>query len=675
VTIIELDPTLQDPTLQDPAVQDPAVQDPAVQDPSVQERPPQDPTFLADNAGNAAPHLAPGRWAKANRHLVRKALAEFLHERILTPERLGSGAGAVGSVGADSASARAAGAAATEPAVYAVRSDDASAAYSFTARVLELEHWSIDADSIRCLRNGSDAALDALSFITEFRDTLAISDEMLPVYLEEVSSTLAGHAYKQWMGQPSSKELAAGITGGTDVAADFQAIERSMTEGHPGFVANNGRLGFGISDYRAFAPEAGAPVQLEWIAVHNSRAVFTSSAGLDYRAHLEAELGGPVLERLDAELRAQGVDPSQYFLMPVHPWQWENKLTVTFAADIAQQHIVYLGIGADSYQAQQSIRTFFNTSAPAKSYIKTAMSVLNMGFMRGLSPQYMKATPAINDWLRELISADEALRQRGLAMISEVAAIGYHNSYYEAASASGSPYRKMLSALWRESPLPLLEDGHQLATMASLLHVDSDGKPMVSALMDRSGLAPAEWLRRYFEAYLVPLVHCLFRYELAFMPHGENVILVLDNGVPVRAVMKDIAEEIVVMGDRLDLPDGVSRIKVDIPDEEKALAIFTDVFDCIFRFLGALLEEDGKLSQTEFWGTAAEVIQAYQVEHPELADQFARHDLFAPDFQFSCLNRLQLRNNQQMLDLTDPSGGLQMAGRLANPLARFAAGH
>ncbi|MET3173099.1 UNVERIFIED_ORG: siderophore synthetase component [Arthrobacter sp. UYCu721] len=627
---------------------DPAVVDPADID-AAADRP--------DSAANTVPHLAPERWATANRHLVRKALAEFLHERILEPQRLGSGGGAAGP---------------EEPAVYVVRSDDGSTAYSFTARVLAMEHWSVDADSIHCTRSGEDAAPDALRFITEFKHTLGIREEMLPVYLEEISSTLAGHSYKQWLGQPSAEELVAGVTGGIDPAADFQAIERSMTEGHPCFVANNGRLGFGISDYRAFAPETGAPVRLEWIGVHRSKAVFTASAGLDYGAHLAAELGAAALQLFDAEFAAQGVDAAQYFLMPVHPWQWENKLTVTFAAEIAQQHIIHLGTGADPYQAQQSIRTFFNTAAPAKSYVKTAMSVLNMGFMRGLSPQYMKATPAINDWLQDLIRSDKALQKRGLAMISEIAAIGYHNSYYEAASAKVSPYQKMLSALWRESPLPLLEDGQQLATMASLLHVDSAGKPMVSALMERSGLQPAEWLRRYFEVYLVPLVHCLYRYELAFMPHGENVILVLEDGVPVRAVMKDIAEEIVVMGHRLDLPEEVSRIQVDIPDGEKVLAIFTDVFDCIFRFLGALLVEDGKLREEEFWGTAARVIQDYQAENPELADQFARHDLFAADFELSCLNRLQLRNNQQMLDLTDPSGGLQMAGRLANPLARFA---
>ncbi|XAS72530.1 IucA/IucC family siderophore biosynthesis protein [Micrococcaceae bacterium Sec5.1] len=601
-------------------------------------------------AVDSVSHLTPERWAAANRHLVRKAIAEFSHERILVPELIREEGAGVG--------------------LYKVVSDDATVEYRFRARLLALEHWSVSAESIARLRGTDELTLDALDFITEFHEALAIRQEMLPVYLEEISSTLASHAYKQ--GKPfSSAELAAGITRGTDQAADFQAIEHSMTEGHPCFVANNGRLGFGIADYHAFAPETGAVVKLQWIAVHRSKAVFTSSAGLDYRTHFEAELGAATLAWFNADLSASGLDPEDYLFMPVHPWQWDNKLTVTFAAEIAQRHIVNLGSGEDSYQAQQSIRTFFNTTSPAKAYVKTALSVLNMGFMRGLSPQYMKATPAINDWLQELIGNDQELQNRGLAMIRETAAVGYYNHYYEAASAKGSPYGKMLSALWRESPLPMLKDGQQLATMASLLHVDSSGASLVSSLIQRSGLAPTQWLRRYFEAYLVPLIHCLYEYELAFMPHGENVILILEDGVPVRAVMKDIAEEIVVMGDRLDLPEEVSRIKAEIPAEEMVLAIFTDVFDCIFRFLGAILVEDGTLREDEFWGTAAAVVREYQERHPELADQFAMHDLFAADFELSCLNRLQLRNNQQMLDISDPSCGLQMAGRLANPLAKF----
>ena len=44
-----------------------------------------DPTAaaMAGTTADTVPHLGPERWATANRHLVRKALAEFLHERIL----------------------------------------------------------------------------------------------------------------------------------------------------------------------------------------------------------------------------------------------------------------------------------------------------------------------------------------------------------------------------------------------------------------------------------------------------------------------------------------------------------------------------------------------------------------------------------------------------------------
>jgi siderophore synthetase component len=106
-----------------------------------------------------------------------------------------------------------------------------------------------------------------------------------------------------------------------------------------------------------------------------------------------------------------------------------------------------------------------------------------------------------------------------------------------------------------------------------------------------------------------------------------------------------------------------------VPEELRALSVFTDVFDCFLRFLGAILHSAGVLDETAFWRTVAECTTAYQDAHPELAPAFARYDLFAPRFALSCLNRLQLRDNQQMVDLADPTGALQFAGTLSNPLA------
>ena len=230
----------------------------------------------------------------------------------------------------------------------------------------------------------------------------------------------------------------------------------------------------------------------------------------------------------------------------------------------------------------------------------------------------------------------------------------------------------MLAALWRESPVPGLAAGQRLATMASLLHLDRDGRSLAAALIADSGQAPGVWLRQYLDAYLTPLLHCLYAYDLAFMPHGENVILVLDGSRVQRVIFKDIAEEIVVMDAQADLPAAVARIRADIPDDEKVLCVFTDVFDCFLRFLSATLVTEEVLTEETFWRTVADCVADYQRRAPHLADRFRRYDLFVGTFALSCLNRLQLRNNQQMVDLADPSAALQFAGELANPIARFA---
>ncbi|MDR7304063.1 IucA/IucC family protein [Haloactinomyces albus] len=590
------------------------------------------------NSDSTPPHLAPQYWDRANRLLVRKAIAEFSHERLLSPEE-------------------------PAPGHYCLRSDDQRSEYLFSARKLALNHWQVDPDSLARTKDGVEKHLDALEFMVDFHRTLGV--DTLPLYLEEISSTLASMAFKLSLPERPAADLAR---------ADFQTIEAAMAEGHPCFLANSGRIGFGVSEYLSYAPEAATPVRLIWLAVHQDRSTFSASEGLGYDELIRSELDTSTLAGFTARIGEFGLDPNEYHLIPVHPWQWNNKLSVTFAADVARRDIVCLGTGDDEYLAQQSIRTFFNISNPQRSYVKTSLSVLNMGFMRGLSTEYMKATPAINDWVSDLFAEDEVLRQYPVDVLREKAALGYHPEQYEAAAAKGSPYLKMLAALWRQSPTPFLEPGQRPATMASLLHVDRAGDTFVGRLIAESGLSPQAWLRKYLDAYLAPLLHCFYAYGLVFMPHGENVILVLEHGVPKRVLLKDIGEEVAVMSRQTPLPDEVERIRAEVPEHLHTLSIFTDVFDCFFRFLSAVLVTDGAMDEETFWFTVASCVRDYQESVPHLAEQFERYDLFAEQFDLSCLNRLQLRDSSQMVDLQDPSGALQLVGRLDNPIARFAPG-
>ncbi len=581
-----------------------------------------------------AAHLSRAPMGRAHRMLVAKAIGEFAHERLLDPRP----------VGAD----------------HELVSPNGRSRYLFHAHRYDLDHWVVGPWSIIRTVDGAPAEVDALEFVVEHADVLGIPDELLPTYLEEISSTLAGAAWKHVHATTSSRGL---------VGADFQTIEAAMTEGHPAFVANNGRIGFSLSEHAAYAPETGSRFAVVWLAARRDLAHLSLGAGLDEESLYAGELDPATRRRFAGTLRGRGLDPSDYLLVPVHPWQWEHKIAVTFAADLGRGDLVLLGRGDDEYQAQQSIRTYFNTTRRDRHYVKTALSIQNMGFMRGLSPRYMRATPAINDWVADLVASDEELVASGFGVLRERAAIGYTGDVYHRLGKP-SPYTKMIAALWRESPETRLADGERLATMASLLHRDADGESYVVALVRASGLDAATWVRRYLRAYLRPVVHCLHRYELAFMPHGENLILVLDGHVPTRVLMKDIGEEIAVMGD-LELPAEVERVRADVPAEVKPLSVLTDVFDGFLRFLGAILAEDGVLAPDEFWGLVAGCIADHQADHPELAEAFARIDLFAPEFAHSCLNRLQLRDTRQMVDLADQADSLLFAGTLVNPVARF----
>ncbi len=592
------------------------------------------------NPKSATTHLQPNIWKHINQKLVCKAISEFAHELILKP------------VLQDTIK---------QWGIYIIVSDIPGIIYEFKAQKHSLDHWHVDPDSIIKIQQGTSVTVDAFQFIMEFKYSLGIPEELLPNYLEEITSTLSSAAYKYANEQYSSADL---------VDQKFQTIEHAMTEGHPCFVANNGRIGFDAQEYLKYAPEANAPFQILWVAGHKSKATFAGVKGFEYNAVMRKELGLNTVAKFNTILDGLGMAMESYVFIPVHPWQWYNKLVHVFAADIADRDLVFLGYGEDKYSAQQSIRTLYNISHPEKMYTKTALSILNMGFMRGLSPYYMESTPAITDWITALLAEDAYIQKNGFTMLGEVATVGYRNLNYEPLGKS-SPHTKMLAALWRESPHTKYTSNQELMTMAAFLHIDNQGESLLTHLIKVSPFDTTVWLQKYLNCYLSPLLHCFYTYGMAFMPHGENLIIVMENNTPVKVLMKDITEEVIVFDATLALPKQVERLYTEASDDMKALVIFTDVFDCFFRFMASILRTHSGYAEAHFWELVAACIHTYQAEHPEMASKYEQYDFFTPEFGRCCLNRLQLRNTKQMLDLADPIESLQLEGTLKNPLAPY----
>lgn len=587
-------------------------------------------------------HLAADVAATAHRHLLTKAIAEFSHERMLAPRHLGEGR-------------------------YELELPGAASRYRFRARLLPLEHWLIEEASLTRHDGDRDLPLDVLEFVREAQDLLGLPDALASTYLEELASTFASSCAKLHAARAGTRPTSPQLVG-----ADLQTVEAAMTEGHPGFLAGNGRIGYGLSDYRAYAPEEGRRTRLVWVAARRALSHLSLGEGLDETAHRAAALSPEEQDAFAGRLARRGLDPADYHLLPLHPWQAEHRLPITFAADIARGDLVPLGPGGDEHQPQQSLRTFFNRTRPGAPYVKVALAIQNMGFLRGLSPRFMRDTPAINDWVAELVRGDPEFSARGFSVLRERSALGYTGDVYHRTRES-NPHRKMLAALWRESPVPLLGPGEQAMTMAALLHRDHTGRSLVGELIRASGLDACTWVAASLDAYLRPLVHALLAHEVVFMPHGENLILRLRDHRVVGAFLKDIGEEVAVVG-RRPLPEAIGRIRALSTGAEKALSIQTDVFDGVLRHLCGILEADGLIRADAFWGLVAQTLDAYESDHPSLARGLAGDvDLRGQTFAHSCLNRLQLRNTLQMVDLGNQAESLLYAGEMPNPVARESA--
>lgn len=577
-------------------------------------------------------------WPAYHLRIARKILSEFCHERYILPVEVA-------------------------PGEYVIHSGDRRTEYHFRAEILSLDSWAIDEWSMRRVRDGEQLPVDALELIVDLGDFLGIPRETLPEYLEEFTNTLVISAGRHDSRRITAAELAV---------SDFQTIEATMTEGHPCIVANAGRLGFSVDDIARYAPEQGNRFPLTWVAVLRANSEFAAVTGVDYDSLVRAELGEQTLARFDAVLTGRGLEPAEYYYMPVHPWQWAQKVARIYALDIAEGKIVEVGAGPDLYQPQQSIRTLFNTTHPERRYVKMALSIVNMGFTRGMSADYMRTTPLINDYIRNRVGGDEYLASIGFEMIYETAAIGYRNTALDALTRPGSEYRKLLSALWRESPVPLAEPHEQLTTMAALLHIDHRGAPLVAEFIRVSGVPAEQWLARYLRCYLHPIIYLLYKYEFKFSPHGENLILVLDSGVPVRAILKDIGEEVTIFCDPEEVPENCRRAVSREPDEIRNMGVLSDVFDDYLRHLAAILHSAGLVTDETFWSVVAESVVEFQDRHPDLDERFRRWDLFAPTFKAIHMNRLQLTNNRRMVNLGDSYATLiDSDHELVNPIAVF----
>ncbi|QFU84414.1 IucA/IucC family protein [Natronorubrum aibiense] len=550
-------------------------------------------------------------WETVERRLLTKMLEEFTYEEIITPRK----------VDVD------------ERATY--RFDLGGTSYRFEATERLMDSLHVYGDTIE-RRDGDEdwtGLTDPLGLLRDLGKTTDLDGLTEGNLVREYKRTLLADAHVEARKQDRDDFDLLDL--------EYAELEGEM-EGHPWITYNKGRLGWGYDDYQAFAPEQKNPVTLSWVAVRKEKATFVATESIDHDSLVQRELGSRYDEFRD-RLAVQGLDPDAYYFLPVHDWQWENSIVPLFPDHIAADEIVPLGEGPDEYLPQQSVRTFVNVDDKEKHHVKVPMRILNTLVWRGLPGERTELAPTVTEYIKGIYAQDEFLQDRELILPGEVAGINYDHSEFTDIEGSPYQYHELLGTIWRESIYTFLEDDEEAITLSSLMHVDSEGEPYISQLVAESELTLDEWLAEFFDTVLPPLLHFLYRYGTVFSPHGQNTILVVEDGIPSRLAVKDFVDDVNVSDQPLPELDALADEMHDVlrkePPEGLCQFIFCGLFVCVLRYVVDLLEEHENYSEERFWTHARKTILDYQSKFPELEERFELFDLLQPEFTKLSLNR------------------------------------
>ena len=550
------------------------------------------------------------QWRLAGQRLIEMAIAEFLYEEIIQVTHLKDNR-------------------------YQLTLDDQT--YTFKAQNYLLGHWQIEEGSVRELSVAEDLpAWNLHTFIRAFSNQTEVKPFTKAYLIKEMNNTWLAEAHLFDESRLSSEAV---------LTASHHEIE-GMLRGHPWLIMSKGRMGFGYDDYLSAAPELSPTVKVLWLAVHRDLAEFRSTEEWQAGRLYQHELSAEELANFEQKLHERGCSCRDYFLIPVHAWQWHQWLVPTYANEIVDQRIIELGVGQDDYVPMQSIRTLCNISQPERHYVKLPVSIFNTAVYRGLPSKRNLAAPAVTAWLKQIQSQDPDLKQSGVAFLGEVATLTIHQPCFDQIEGAPYQFKELFGCLWRESVDPVIGTGEQALSQAALLHRDINGQSILAVLIQASGLSPLQWLKRFAEVSVTPLLICLYKYGLAFSPHGENTMLIHANGVPQKMVLKDFIDDVNLVDE--DFPELASlpiegQILLRHPAHELSHFIFTGLFMVHYRYIcNVFLQDYPEHSEVEFWQTISLVIDAFHQAHPELAERIEKFAMFRAEFEKICLNRVRL---------------------------------
>jgi staphyloferrin A synthase len=369
-------------------------------------------------------------------------------------------------------------------------------------------------------------------------------------------------------------------------------VEQCVVDGHPLHPLCRTRTGMSAAEVRAYAPEYRPVVQLPVVAVPEDRWLSTG-AGLPPR-------------------------------LALHPWQYEHVLDgYPFLKPTGEQLAA---------RPLMSLRTMALRDTPGL-HVKTAVDVQMTSAVRIVSPAAVHNGPVVSAIVGPLAA------RVGVELLAEPAA--------GAVLVDGEPCRS-LSMLHRRAPQ--IRPHERVVPLGALCAPSpASGRALLTELPD-----PPAWLAALAHLLLPALLRLLAQ-GVALEAHGQNTLVVLAEGRPVRLAYRDLG------GVRLH-PGRLAAAGITLPplhgdlttDDEQELRtkVYAAAISTVCAELAATAAREFDLAPDWFWAQVGAA--ARRVPGPDT------DALFGPTLPVKALVRMRLSDqpiDDQWVPAPNPLAG------------------
>jgi siderophore synthetase component len=483
------------------------------------------------------------------------------------------------------------------------------------------------------IRRDGHAAAEAESvtqFLKEVHEALGTDPQRLLSFAHELEQTVL----KDTLAQSYRRQLVGSLHN-----SEYDELEALVMDGHLYHPSYKSRIGFDCCDHADYGPEFRPALNPIWLGVDRRYALMAVSQRLEVNLFIKEELGA-AYPRFVAALPEGRNFPEDYLFVPVHPWQWRERVLPLFHNDLMGGRLIAVGSSGEHFQPQQSVRTLGNRSAPAKCALKLPLSILNTSTMRVLAPHTVLNAPLITDWLQRLHAGDDFFsRFAPCSLLGEVLGMVYE----------GPPSRRdeltygILGCIWRESVTRYVTPPQCAVPLTALCALDLSGEPFIQPWLTKYGVE--RWLQQLLRVCIMPAIHFLYGHGIALEAHAQNMILVHEQGHPVKVVFRDFHDGVRFCPRLLaqpekrpalsPLPPQHARVNpnsyIETDSAEEVRDFLADsLFFINLSQLAIFLADRFSYPEEQFWDLARGVIQAYHARIGPQSNRLNEFNLLVP---------------------------------------------